>query len=35
MPILVAVRSKAWVYSRSLTGILGSNPAQGMDVCLL
>jgi hypothetical protein len=23
----VAVRSKAWVYGRSLTGIAGSNPA--------
>jgi hypothetical protein len=22
----VAVRSKAWVYGRSLTGIVGSNP---------
>jgi hypothetical protein len=26
-PIPVAVRSKAWVYGRSLTGIVGSNPA--------
>jgi hypothetical protein len=34
-PIPVAARSKAWVYSRSLTGIVGSNPAEGMDVCLL
>ena len=34
-PIPVAARSKAWVYSRSLTGIVGSNPARGMDVCLL
>jgi hypothetical protein len=25
----VAVRSKAWVCGRSLTGILGSNPAGG------
>jgi len=25
--IPVAVRSKAWVYSRSLAGIVGSNPA--------
>jgi hypothetical protein len=23
------------VYGRSLTGIVGSNPALGMDVCLL
>jgi hypothetical protein len=26
-PIPVAARSKAWVYGRSLTGIVGSNPA--------
>jgi hypothetical protein len=31
----VAVRSTAWVCGRSLTGIVGSNPAGGMDVCLL
>ena len=35
MPIPVDARSKAWVYGRSLAGILGSNPAGGMDVCLL
>jgi hypothetical protein len=29
----VAALSKAWVYGRSLTGIVGSNPAGGMDVC--
>ena len=34
-PIPVAERSKAWVCSRSPTGIAGSNPAGGMDVCLL
>jgi hypothetical protein len=34
-PIPVAVRSKEWVCGRSLTGIVGSNPAWGMDVCLL
>jgi hypothetical protein len=34
-PIPVAARSKAWVYSRSLAGIVGSNPAGGMDACLL
>jgi hypothetical protein len=34
-PIPVAARSKAWVCGRSLTGIVGSNPAEGMDVCLL
>jgi hypothetical protein len=27
LPIPVAARSKAWVYGRSLTGIVGSNPA--------
>ena len=31
----VAARSKVWVYGRSLTRIAGSNPAGGMDVCLL
>jgi hypothetical protein len=30
----VAVRSKAWVYGRSLAGIVGLNPAGGTDVCL-
>jgi hypothetical protein len=34
-PILVAARSKAWVYGRLLAGIVGSNTAGGMDVCLL
>jgi hypothetical protein len=34
-PIPVAVRSQAWVCGRSLTGIVGSNPTGGMDVCLL
>jgi hypothetical protein len=33
--IPVAVRSKAWVYGRSLVGIAGSNTAGGMDICLL
>jgi len=32
-PIPVAARSKAWVCSRSLAGIVGLNPAGGMDVC--
>jgi hypothetical protein len=33
-PITVAARSKAWiVFARSNAGIVGSNPAQGMDVC--
>jgi len=31
----VAARSKAWVYGRSLAGIVGSNPAEGKEVCLL
>ena len=31
----VAARSKAWVCSRSLDGIAGTNPAGGMDVYLL
>jgi hypothetical protein len=33
-PIPGAARSKAWVYGRSLAGIVGSNPAGGMDICL-
>ena len=35
MPIPVAARSKAWVCGGSLPGIVGSNRAGGMDVCLL
>ena len=34
-PIPVAARSKAWVCGRSLARIVGSNPAGGMNVCLL
>jgi hypothetical protein len=34
-PIVVAARSKAWVCGRSLAEVVGSNPAGGMDVCLL
>jgi len=34
-PVPVAARSKAWVWGRSLAGTVGSNPAGGMDVCLL
>ena len=30
----MAARSKAWVYGRSLAGIVGSNPAGGVDVCV-
>jgi hypothetical protein len=35
LPIPVAARSKAWVCGRSLTGIAGSNPTGGMDVCVV
>ena len=35
LPIPVAARSKAWVCGRSLTGIVGSNPAGDMDVCVV
>ena len=31
----MAARSKAWVCDRSFAGIVGSNPAGGMDVCHL
>jgi hypothetical protein len=35
MPILVTERSKAWtIFARSNAGIVGSNPTQGMDVCV-
>jgi hypothetical protein len=35
-PITVAVRSKAWtVFACLNTGIVGSNPTQGMDVCIM
>jgi len=30
--ISVATWSKAWIYGRSLAGIVGSNPTEGMDV---
>ena len=33
--IPVAPRSKAYVYGRSLTEIVGSNPTADMDGCLL
>jgi hypothetical protein len=34
-PITVAERSKAWtVFARSDAGIEGSNPIQGMDICV-
>jgi hypothetical protein len=31
-PILMALRSKAMVYSHLVAGITGLNPAEGMDV---
>ena len=31
----MAERSKAWVCRRSPAGIAGSNPAGGMDVCVV
>jgi hypothetical protein len=35
-PNTVAARSKTWtVFARSNIGIVGSNPTQGMDVCVL
>ena len=30
----MAARSKEWVYGHLLAGIVGSNPAGGMDVCV-
>jgi hypothetical protein len=33
--IPVSVRSKAQVCGRLIAGIAGSNPAEGMDFCLL
>jgi len=33
--ISVAARSKAWVCCRSLSKIVGSNPAGGKNVCLV
>jgi len=34
-PIPVVARSKEWFYCRSLAGIADSNPAGGIDACLL
>jgi hypothetical protein len=35
-PITMAARSKAWiVFARSNAEIVGSNPTQGMDVCIV
>jgi hypothetical protein len=36
MPITVTVRSKAWtVFARSDAGIVGSNPTEDMDACIV
>jgi hypothetical protein len=35
LPVLVAARSKAQVYGLLPTAIVGLNPTEGMDVCLL
>jgi hypothetical protein len=35
LPIKVAAGSEAWtVFARSNTGIVGSNPTWGMDICV-
>jgi len=34
-PVPVAAWSKAYVLGRSLAEFVGSNPTEGMDVCLL
>jgi hypothetical protein len=33
--IPMAEKSKAWVCGRSLAGTAGSNPARGMEFCIL
>jgi hypothetical protein len=35
MPVQVAARSKAYFCGHSLVGIVGSNPAGGMDISLV
>jgi len=35
MPVPVAARSKAQIYGRSLVGVAGLHPANGMDTCHL
>jgi hypothetical protein len=35
IPIPVVVRSKAWVCGRLISGIAGSNPAEGVDILSL
>jgi hypothetical protein len=34
MPYYATARCKAWEYGGSLPGIVGSNPADSMDICL-
>jgi hypothetical protein len=34
-PVTVAARSKTWICGRSLAGIVGWNPAVGIEVCVL
>jgi len=34
LPVPVAAQSKAYVFGSSLAGIVGSNPAEAMKVCL-
>jgi hypothetical protein len=36
MPVTEVARSEAWtVFARSNAGIVGSNPTQGMDICIM
>jgi hypothetical protein len=35
VPIPVATRSKTYVCGRLVAGVAGSNPARGIDVCIL
>lgn len=34
-PMSVTVRSKEWFCGSSLDGIVGSNPEEGMNICIL
>jgi len=35
LPVAVAMRSKAFLCGHSISGVSGSNPAEGMHFCLL
>ena len=35
MPTAVTAQYKVWVCGLSLAGVVSSNPAGGMDICLL